>query len=201
MIVRNLGSQPYTQVWQQMQHFTAERTVDTPDEIWLCEHPPVYTLGHHADPRHLLHSTAIPIVQTDRGGEVTYHGPGQLMMYVLMDLKRAKLGVKCLVAALEQIVQATLRHYGIDSHTRPHAPGVYVEQHKICSVGLRVKRGCTYHGLALNIDMDLSLFAAINPCGYQGLTMTDVKTLAPSANLLDLSQVLVAEWRSYINHL
>jgi lipoyl(octanoyl) transferase len=161
-----------------MQAFTAERTAGTRDEIWFVEHPPVYTLGMRADRGHLLAPGDIPVVQIDRGGQVTYHGPGQLVTYVLLDLERLGLTPRTLVQALENAVVDTVAEYGIPAAGRRDAPGVYVAGVKIAAVGLRVKRRCSYHGLAVNVAMDLAPFAGINPCGYAGLPVTDLKTLA-----------------------
>jgi lipoyl(octanoyl) transferase len=175
--VRNLGRVDYLPVWQAMQRFTDERTAETPDEIWVLEHHPVFTLGMNADPQHVLAAGDIPVVRVDRGGQVTYHGPGQLVVYPLIDLRRAGLGVRDLVTALEQSVVACLAGYGIPAATRPKAPGVYVQDRKIASVGIRVRRGASYHGIALNVAMDLEPFARINPCGYEGLAMTQLAAL------------------------
>ncbi len=176
-LIRNLGLRDYEPVWRAMQAFTETRTADQRDEIWLVEHPPVYTLGLNGKREHLLAPGDIPIVNCDRGGQVTYHGPGQLVAYVLLDLRRRSLGVRRLVTVLEQSVVALLAELGIESAARPEAPGVYVGGRKIASLGLRVRRGCSYHGLSLNVDMDLTPFAGINPCGYQGLEVTQLSDL------------------------
>jgi lipoyl(octanoyl) transferase len=160
-----------------MQQFTEERGPDTPDELWLLEHEPVYTLGMNADPAHVLAAGDIPVVRIDRGGQVTYHGPGQLVVYPLIDLRRARRGVRDLVTALERAVIALAARYSIQASCRERAPGVYVEGAKLASVGLRVRRGGSYHGLALNVNMDLEPFGRINPCGYPGLQMTQLGTL------------------------
>lgn len=160
-----------------MRHFTDTRTPDTTDEIWLVEHPPVYTQGQAGKPEHLLVPNDIPLVQTDRGGQITYHGPGQLVAYPLLNLKRRKLGVRDLVTLLEQSVIELLAEYGLESAARPDAPGVYVAQRKVASLGLRVRKGCSYHGVSINVDMDLSPFTNINPCGYAGLAMTQLRDL------------------------
>ena len=177
-LVRDLGRRPLPDVWAEMQAFTAERTAGTRDEIWFVEHPPVYTLGMRADRGHLLAPGDIPVVQIDRGGQVTYHGPGQLVTYVLLDLERLGLTPRTLVQALENAVVDTVAEYGVPAAGRRDAPGVYVAGVKIAAVGLRVKRRCSYHGLAVNVAMDLAPFAGINPCGYAGLPVTDLKTLA-----------------------
>lgn len=166
-----------------MQQFTDERTATTPDEIWFTEHPPVFTLGLNAKPEHLLAPGDIPVVQIDRGGQVTFHGIGQLMIYPLLDLRRAAIGVRTLVTALEQSVVDLVAEFGIEAAARPEAPGVYVNDDKLASVGLRIRRGCSYHGMALNVDIALEPFARINPCGYAGLQMTDLKRLGIGLDL------------------
>ena len=168
-----------------MQQFTDERSATTPDEIWFTEHPPVFTLGLNAKPEHLLAPGDIPVVQIDRGGQVTFHGIGQLMIYPLLDLRRAALGVRTLVTALEQSVVDLVAEFDVEAAARPEAPGVYVNDDKLASVGLRIRRGCSFHGMALNVDIDLEPFARINPCGYAGLQMTDLARLGVG---LDLEQ-------------
>ena len=175
--VKWLGRRDYEPTWRAMQRFTDERNADTPDELWLLEHPPVYTLGMNGDPAHVLQAGAIPVVQIDRGGQVTYHGPGQLLVYALIDLRRAALGIRELVTALEQSVVRYADSRRIAAAARPEAPGVYVDGAKLASVGIRVRRGASYHGLALNVAMDLEPFSRINPCGYQGLAMTQLAAL------------------------
>jgi lipoyl(octanoyl) transferase len=177
-IVRDLGFKPLPDVWAEMQRFTAQRTAATRDEVWFVEHPPVYTLGMRADRAHLLAPGDIPVVQIDRGGQVTYHGPGQLVVYVMLNLERRALTPRKLVQALEQAVIDTVAGYGVTANARRDAPGVYVAGAKIAAVGLRVKRHCSYHGLAVNVAMDLAPFAGINPCGYANLPVTDLRTLA-----------------------
>ena len=177
MIVRSLGRQDYEPLWREMQRFTAERGAETQDELWFTEHPPVYTLGLNASKEHLLDPGEIPVVQVDRGGQVTYHGPGQLMIYPLLDLKRAGLGVRDLVTALEHCAIDLLDEFGFEAIARQDAPGVYVDARKIASVGLRIRRGASYHGMALNIDVDLEPFSRINPCGFSDLEVTDLQTL------------------------
>lgn len=172
--VRRLGRREYEPLWRAMQRFTEARDAGTQDELWLTEHPPVFTLGLNASRDHLLDPGDIPVVQIDRGGQVTYHGPGQVMIYPLIDLKRAGLGVRELVTALEQSVVDLLQAHGIAARSRADAPGVYVDGCKIASVGLRVRRGASYHGMALNVDLDLEPFSRINPCGLRGLAMTDL---------------------------
>jgi len=175
MKFRNLGLVPYQVAYQKMQIFTSERPEGAEDEIWFCEHSPVFTLGWHAEKTHLFDTHQIPVVETDRGGQVTYHGPGQLMVYFLVDLKRRKQGVAEFVCTIESALIAMLQQLNIKAHRREGMPGVYVDNRKIASSCLRVKKGCTYHGLALNVDMDLTPFSYINPCGYSDLKMTQVK--------------------------
>jgi len=176
-IVTDLGHDAYVPVWRAMQQFTSRRSVETADELWVVEHPPVYTLGMNGKREHILDAGDIPVVQSDRGGQVTYHGPGQVVIYLLIDLKRRQLGARGLVSAIENAIIALLAHYGIAARARArrHAPGVYVEGKKIAALGLRIRRGCSYHGLALNVDMDLAPFARINPCGYAGLEVTQLR--------------------------
>ena len=173
-LVRNLGLQDYATVWRQMQDFTETRTPACADQIWITEHPPVYTLGLNAKLEHLLTATAIPVVASDRGGQISYHGPGQLIIYLLADLRRLNKGPRHMVSILENAVINTLSQYGISAQARADAPGVYVQGQKIASLGLRIKRGCCYHGLSLNNQMDLSPFQNINPCGYAGLQVTQL---------------------------
>ncbi|AAP96722.1 octanoyltransferase [[Haemophilus] ducreyi] len=180
LIIRQLGIQPYERIWHQMQDFTDQRDEHSADEIWLVQHPAVFTQGSAGKSEHLLTSSHIPVVQTDRGGQITYHGEGQQIMYVLIDIKRLKaqgkdISVRELVTALEQCVVRTLEDYGIDGYPKPDAPGVYIEGKKICSLGLRIRKGCSFHGLAFNVNMDLTPFSHINPCGYAGLEMTQLK--------------------------
>lgn len=177
LLLRQLGRQPYLPVWQRMQQFTAARDPHTPDEIWLLEHEPVFTFGREGKPEHLLQAGDIPVVRVDRGGQITYHGPGQLVVYLLLDLRRRRLGVRNLVAGIEQALCALLAGYGIDGQLLPDTPGVFVAGAKIASLGLRVNQGCSSHGLALNVAMDLQPFAQINPCGHQGLAMTQLRDL------------------------
>jgi lipoyl(octanoyl) transferase len=198
VIIRQLGLVPYLPIYQAMQHFTDTRQADTPDELWVLEHPPVYTLGMAGKREHLLNTADIPIYPVDRGGQVTYHGPGQLIVYVLIDLKRRHWGVKQIVHTLEQAIIDYLANRQMTGQRRDQAPGVYVNGRKIASLGLRIRRGCSYHGLSLNIDMDLKPFAGINPCGYAGLEVTQLRELGISDNfpqvtanlLLNLLQLL-----------
>ncbi len=175
--IRSLGRAPFEPVWQAMRDFTSSRGEATPDELWFVEHPPVFTLGLAAKPAHVLDAGAIPVLRTDRGGQVTYHGPGQLVAYVLLDLRRAGYGVKSLVHRLEQSVIDLLAGYGIAAARRAGMPGVYVDGAKIAAVGLRVSRGCSYHGIALNVETDLAAFSRIDPCGYPGLAATRLADL------------------------
>lgn len=180
--LHRLGRSPYEPVWRAMRELTDERDADTPDQFWLVEHDPVFTQGQAGKPEHLLMPGDIPVVQTDRGGQVTYHGPGQVVLYPLIDVRRAGLGVRELVSALENAVIAMLAEHGVEARARPDAPGVYVEQPaggeaKIASLGLRIRRGGSFHGVALNIDGDLSPFERINPCGYAGMAMTRLADL------------------------
>ena len=192
LVVRRLGRRDYHDIWAAMCRFTDARDADTADELWLLEHPPVFTLGQAGRPEHVLDPGDIPVVQTDRGGQVTYHGPGQLVAYLLLDLRRAGLGVKGLVNTLEQAVIELLGDDGIDAAARSDAPGVYVGGAKIASVGLRIRHGCSYHGIALNLDLDLAPFGRINPCGYPGLAVTRLADLAPWAALDGVGDRLAA---------
>ena len=190
-IIKNLGFQDYTSVWQAMQDFTQTRDENTSDELWLVEHPAVYTQGRNGKAEHILIASDIPIVNVDRGGQVTYHGPGQLIIYTLIDLKRRNLGIRHLVTLLENAIISLLKTHKIKACNNPKAPGVYVDNKKIAALGLRVSRGCTTHGLSLNIDMDLSPFNNINPCGYADLQVTQCKDLGIKENLHVLSEELV----------
>lgn len=189
--IRPLTKREYNETWQAMREFTDNRTSDTSDEIWLIEHPPVYTLGQAGKPEHILNPGNIPIVKTDRGGQVTYHGPGQLVVYPLIDLRRRQLGVRELVTLLEQTIVDLLADYGITAAARPDAPGVYVNGAKICSIGLRIRRGCSYHGIAFNIAMDLKPFSGINPCGYRNLAITQLSELGGPSDLSTIAMHLV----------
>ncbi len=197
--------QPYEQVWKAMTEFTNSRTPETLDQLWLVQHSPVFTQGQAGKAEHLLVPGDIPVVQSDRGGQVTYHGPGQLVAYPLLDLRRLKMGVRELVTAIEQTIVATLAHYQIDAFPKADAPGVYVNNQdrvdKIASLGLRVRRGCSFHGLALNVDMDLSPFLRINPCGYQGLAMTQMRDLlSETPSLEDVQQQLVIQFAQKLGY-
>ena len=181
LVVRHLGSIAYDPVWRDMQRFTAERDANTADELWLLEHPPVFTLGRNGKPEHVHDTGEILVIQVDRGGQVTYHGPGQLVAYAMLDLRRRGIGVQSLVRLLEQAVIDLLAAYGIAAQRRNRAPGVYVDDRKIAALGLRVRRGCSFHGLSLNVDMDLAPFRMINPCGYEGLEVTQMSALGINA--------------------
>jgi len=170
--IKSLGMVDYEPTWRAMQRFTAERSADSVDEIWLLQHPPTYTQGQAGKPEHLLHPTGIPVVKIDRGGQITYHGPGQIVAYLLLDLRRWKINVRELVRLMEQAVIDLLAEYGIKAEGRESAPGVYVGNAKIAALGLKIKNGCSYHGLSFNVDMDMTPFDNINPCGYQGLKVT-----------------------------
>jgi lipoyl(octanoyl) transferase len=183
-----------------MHDFTDMRDDTTPDEIWLVEHLPVFTQGQAGKAEHLLMTGDIPVIQSDRGGQVTYHGPGQQVMYVLLNLKRRKLGVRELVTLLEQTVVNTLAEYGIDAHPRADAPGVYVGEMKICSLGLRIRKGCSFHGLALNINMDLTPFQRINPCGYAGMEMTQMRQWVDTATPENIRPVLLKKFLALLNN-
>lgn len=176
-VIRDLGLVDYLPTWQAMQDFTLQRTAETADQLWRLQHPPVYTLGLAGKPEHLLQAGQIPVVKCDRGGQVTYHGPGQLVIYTLLDLRRHRLGVRDLVRRLEQSVIDLLAQFDVTAAGRVEAPGVYVGDAKIAALGLRVRNGCCYHGLSLNVDMDLTPFAGINPCGYPGLAVTQLADL------------------------
>ncbi|OQQ02980.1 octanoyltransferase [Vibrio splendidus] len=193
LIVKKLGRQDYEPVWKAMHKFTDERTEEDVDQIWLVEHNPVFTQGQAGKAEHVLNAGDIPVIQSDRGGQVTYHGPGQLVAYFLINIRRKKFGVRDLVTHIENLVINTLKAYNIDSTARPDAPGVYVDGKKICSLGLRIRRGCSFHGLALNVDMDLSPFLRINPCGYQGMEMAQVSQLGGPSELENVEQQLIQE--------
>ncbi len=185
MIIRTLGTLPYLDVLKKMQSFTESRTAETEDELWIVEHPAVFTQGQAGKPEHLLFSSTIPVVQSDRGGQITYHGPGQLIIYTLIDFKRLNIPLRTLIEGIENAIIATLAHYGVTAWGKREAPGVYVHKRgreaKIASLGLRIKKGAIYHGLSLNVSMDLTPFTQINPCGYAGLPMAQITDFRPSA--------------------
>lgn len=208
LIVRQLGLQHYDEIWHKMQQFTDNRNQDTLDEVWLVQHYPVFTQGQAGKAEHLLQATNIPVVQSDRGGQITYHGPGQQIMYVLVDIKRKKqqfdpqFTVRSLVSVLENTVVQTLAEFAIESYPKADAPGVYVNQQKICSLGLRIRQGCSFHGLALNINMDLTPFQQINPCGYAGLQMCQLADLIqqPQLDCATVSPYLIKHFAQLLNY-
>ncbi|MGY5957892.1 lipoyl(octanoyl) transferase LipB [Kosakonia sp. BK9b] len=200
ILIRNLGLQPYDPVSRAMHEFTDTRDDTTPDEIWLVEHPPVFTQGQAGKAEHLLAPGDIPVIQSDRGGQVTYHGPGQQVMYVLINLKRRKVGVRELVTLLENTVINTLATLDIAAQARADAPGVYVDGKKICSLGLRIRKGCSFHGLALNIAMDLTPFLRINPCGYAGMEMTQVSQFSAEPDKDKIRTILIREFLALLNN-
>jgi len=192
IVVKRLGCVEYEPTWRAMQAFNETRGAETPDEIWLCQHPPVFTLGLAGKPEHLLRDIGVPVVKIDRGGQITYHGPGQIVAYLLFDLRRRKLMVRELVSRMEQAAIDVLAEYGVSAVRLAGAPGVYVDGAKIAALGLRVKNGCCYHGLAVNVDMDLAPFAAINPCGYEGMAVTQLRELCAGATVSTVSDRLIA---------
>jgi len=189
--LRYLNQQPYADTWQAMQEFTVQRTANTPDEFWIVEHLPVYTLGLSGKREHLLNTTDIPVVHSDRGGQVTYHGPGQLVIYTLLDIKRLQINIRELVSLLENAMIATLADFSISANAKADAPGVYVQGKKIGSIGLRIKNHCSYHGLSLNNAMDLRPFSHINPCGYSGLQMTQLADFGVTIGTNDLAALVI----------
>jgi len=198
--IRQLGRQDYQETWASMKAFCEQRTPETSDELWFVEHPPVFTQGISGKAEHILASTDIPIVQSDRGGQVTYHGPGQLVMYVLFDLRRLGIGVRALVDLLENITIAGMKTYGLPAQARKEAPGVYINDKKIASLGLRVKKGCSYHGLSVNLHMDLSPFSLINPCGYEGLEITQLSDYGINCLPADFAAILVHELTDQLHY-
>lgn len=200
LLIRQLGTQEYEKTWLQMKAFCANRSTETVDEVWFVEHPPVFTQGVSGKPEHILDAGDIPIVQSDRGGQVTYHGPGQLVMYVLFDLHRLGIGVRELVDVLENTTINVLKQYGIISAAKKDAPGVYVSEAKIASLGLRVKKGRSYHGLSLNIKMDLTPFSKINPCGYKDLKVTQLQEHGVNCHVTDLVAPLLDELMQQLNY-
>jgi lipoyl(octanoyl) transferase len=200
LIVRKLGRRDYQPTWQAMRTFTDDRDDDTPSELWIVEHPPVFTQGQAGRSQHLLTPGEIPVVQTDRGGQVTYHGPGQLVIYLLISLREAGVGIRRMVEVIEQSIIDLLAAHGIAAEARPGAPGVYVDGRKIASLGLRVRRGCTYHGLALNVSNDLEPFKRINPCGYPGLEVTSTTQLGIEDDFDTLAAELVDRLASALGY-
>lgn len=191
LIIRHLNQQDYIPCWRAMQTFTNERSADSEDEIWLLQHAPVFTQGQNGKAIHILNAGDIPVIQIDRGGQVTYHGPGQLVVYPLIDLKRKKFNIRQFVTLLEKSVIELLASYQIDAQAKCEAPGVYVQQKKIASIGLRVRKGCSYHGLALNVKMDLEPFSRINPCGFSELKMTQISDFVPDIQIQDVQIKLI----------
>ena len=199
VVIRHLGCVPYEPTWHAMQHFTQTRDADSADEIWLLEHPRVFTHGQAGKAEHVLAAGDIPVVQVDRGGQVTYHGPGQLIAYILVDVRRAGQGVRDLVTQIENSLIDVLSQYAVSARAKPDAPGVYVGEKKIASLGLRIRRGCSFHGLALNVDMDLQPFQRINPCGYAGMSMTQLSDETTQA--ITLSEVSLRLRDALVSHL
>lgn len=200
LIIRDLGLRDYKPVWQEMQKFTAERNESTLDELWCLQHPPVFTMGLNGKKEHLLNVKNIPVINIDRGGQVTYHGPGQLVVYTLIDLKRLNIGVKDLITTIEKSILQLLKQYGINGEGKENAPGVYVKQKKIAALGLRIKHNRSYHGLSLNIDMDLTPFQQINPCGYEGLEVTQIKDLKPELDLNSIKTDLIIHLSQFLGY-
>ena len=198
--VRLLGCQPYIPVWQAMQDFTNSRTPETADEIWLLEHQVVFTQGQAGKAEHVLAAGDIPVVQADRGGQVTYHGPGQLIAYLLLDVRRSPMNVRELVTLMEEALVAVLASYGVEAHARPDAPGVYVGAAKIASLGLRIRRGCSFHGLGFNVTTDLEPFSRINPCGYAGMAMTRLADLASGVDFAEVRERLLQQLLERLGH-
>jgi len=200
LLVKHLGRVEYEPTWRAMQQFTESREQGSTSEAWIVEHPPVFTQGQAGKPEHLLAVSEIPVVQSDRGGQVTYHGPGQVVIYLLLNLRDTGMGIRGLVTAIEDSIIAMLADHNIDAESRRDAPGVYVDEAKIAALGLRVKRGFTYHGLSFNLDMDLSPFQQINPCGYQGLAVTQGVELGLSLSFDQAAKAILEQLCSRINH-
>ncbi|MGL6010177.1 MAG: lipoyl(octanoyl) transferase LipB [Shewanella oncorhynchi] len=198
--IRHLGKQDYESVWHAMQHYTDTRNNESPDELWIVEHPPVFTQGQAGKSEHILNAGDIPVIQVDRGGQVTYHGPGQLVVYPLLDIKRSKVGVRQLVTHIEQSIVDMLAKYEINAYAKADAPGVYVDERKIASLGLRIRKGCSFHGLALNVDMDLAPFRRINPCGYAGLEMVQCKALGGPQTVIEAGEQLTITFSQLLGY-
>lgn len=198
--IRHLGQQDYESVWHAMQQYTDTRNGDSPDELWIVEHSPVFTQGQAGKSEHILNAGDIPVIQVDRGGQVTYHGPGQLVVYPLLDIKRSKLGVRQLVTHIEQSIIDMLAKYDIQAYAKADAPGVYVNERKIASLGLRIRKGCSFHGLALNVDMDLAPFRRINPCGYAGLEMVQCKELGGPQTVVEAGEQLTITFSQLLGY-
>lgn len=200
LLVEDLGQLTHTLAWQRMRDYTDTREEQTPDALWLCEHPPVFTLGQAGRTEHIHDAGEIPVVSTDRGGQVTYHGPGQIVVYTLIDLRRRCIGIRDLVTRLEDAVIALLASHGVVALARRDAPGVYVDGAKIAALGLRVRRGCSYHGLSLNADVDLAPFSHIDPCGYRGMSVTRTRDLGIEVDTAQLADELLACVRTSLTH-
>jgi lipoyl(octanoyl) transferase len=200
LTLRYLGKQPYIETWQAMSDFTSQRNDDTADEIWVVEHPAVFTQGTAGKAEHLLQQTEIPVVKSDRGGQITYHGPGQLIVYLLINIRRKNFNVRSLVTIIEQSIIDLLNDYNVQAFAKADAPGVYVNGKKIASLGLKIRRGCSFHGLALNVDMDLSPFLQINPCGYVGLEMTQCKDEGIVLNTSTLAPLLIEKMNQKLQY-
>lgn len=200
LTIRHLGMRDYTQVWRAMLDFTTQRTTGSDSEIWIVEHPPVFTQGQAGKAEHLLDGGEIPVVHSDRGGQITYHGPGQLLCYLLLDLQQIDMGIRSLVNNIEEAIIQLLNEQGITATRQPGAPGVYVDAAKIAAIGLRVKKHCTYHGLSLNVNMDLQPFKRINPCGYPGLAVTDMASLGVNTDVLSVADKLTAELAAILGY-
>ena len=197
LVIRHLGQVDYATAWHDMQSFTNSRDHNTPDELRFLEHPPVFTLGRNGKQEHLHNTGEIPVINTDRGGQVTYHGPGQLIAYPLLNINRRQLGVQSLVQILEQAVIDLCTDYRIDAHRREKAPGVYVEDHKLAALGLRIRKGCSFHGLSLNVDMDLTPFSMIDPCGYAGMEVTQLRDLGVKESM----KTITDQFQNHLEHL
>lgn len=200
LIIRELGRQPYEPVWHAMQEFTDQRDENTADELWIVEHDPVFTQGQAGKAEHILAPGNIPVIQVDRGGQVTYHGPGQLVIYFLLNIRRLNYGVRQLVNHIENTVIDTLCDYGIDAKARRDAPGVYVNTDKICSLGLRIRKGCSFHGLALNVNMDMEPFSRINPCGLSGIKMIQTKDLNGPDSFSEAADAVIKHFTSSLSY-
>lgn len=199
ILTREFPNASFEELAQKMREFTDARNENTPDELWIVEHTPVYTLGQAGKKEHILNPKNIPVIQTDRGGQVTYHGPGQLVIYLLIDIKRRKIGVRGLVTAIESSIIDLLKKYNITAQAKCDAPGVYVGDDKICSIGLRIRKGCSYHGLAFNINMDISPFLGINPCGYAGLKMIQLKDFGVTKTPFEIAPELITCLQNQLN--
>jgi lipoyl(octanoyl) transferase len=200
LVIRNLGLRDYQPVLQAMQDYNASRDESSSDEFWVVEHPPVFTQGLNSQPEHLKQPGDIPVIDVDRGGQVTYHGPGQIVIYLLVDIRRKRVGVRYLVDAIEQAIIKLLADYGFAAVARKEAPGVYVNDAKVAALGLRIRNGCSYHGLALNVDMDLEPFTRINPCGYEGLAVTQLKDLGIDEDRATITEKLISKLKQELGY-